>query len=139
MSSPFKRIAAQVLLSTLILSACQTATPAPAPTPVPPTSAPTATAAPTAVPLHPAVKADAARVDFSNTTMTHSPGEIEPGGDLQVVFNAAAGQKVNIKLTIESGLGLPFPSGELVAVCLFPKLQVLQPGKGKCRHSRITT
>ena len=92
------------ILATLLLIACQPAVPfvpTAAPTPVPPTAAPTAP--PTAVPLHPEVKADAARIDFSNTTMTSSPGEIEPGADLQAVFNAAAGQKVKVEITIDTG------------------------------------
>jgi hypothetical protein len=58
------------------------------------------------VPLHPETKADAVRIDFSNTTMTSSPGDIAPGADMQMVFNAAANQKMNINLTIESGSGV---------------------------------
>jgi hypothetical protein len=78
--------------------------PTAAPTSVPPT----ATVVPTAVPLHPAVKTDAPRIDFSNKTMSSGPGDIEPGASQQVVFNAAAGQKLKIEMSIESGSGTSF-------------------------------
>jgi hypothetical protein len=106
MPSSSRRIGTYLILSTLLLSACQAAPVPPAPIAVPSeTPAPSATPAPTAVPNHPAVKPDAVRIDFSNTTMTSSPGDIEPGADMQVVFNAAANQYVKVELTIESGAG----------------------------------
>jgi hypothetical protein len=101
------RLTTGFLMAVILLSACQPAAPVvptAAPTPVPPTAAPTATA----VPLHPEVKADAPRIDFSNTTMSSGPGDIAPGTSHQVVFSAAAGQKLKIEMSIESGSGTAF-------------------------------
>ena len=99
----FVRAIAIVLFVSLLLAACQASTPEPTPTPIPPTAVPTAAPSPT--PNHPEVKADAARLDFSNKTMFQGPGDLEPGASLQSVFTAAAGQRINIKMIIETGSG----------------------------------
>jgi hypothetical protein len=104
----FVRTAAIGLCVSLLLAACQTAAPQPTPTPVPPTAIPPTavpTAAPSPTPAHPAVKADAIRLDFTGRTMIAGSGDLEPGTDLQCVFTAAAGQQIKIKMIIESGTG----------------------------------
>ncbi len=94
-----------LILAALTFSACQ-AKPTAAPTAAPTnTVVPSATPAPTATPLHPAVKPDAARLDFSKTTMFAGPGDIQPGDSVQAVFTAESRRKIKIETKIESGTG----------------------------------
>lgn len=107
-------------LFALLASACQpspavapTALPItpPANTALPPTAIPTnppptvlpptATVLPSAVPAHPKADANATRIEFNDTTMQVSPGDIAPNVTKQFVFGAAAGQTVTIHIAAE--------------------------------------
>ncbi len=103
MSCRTMRTAGFVMLILALLTACQPTPPPPTPTVVPPTAVPTIAPSPT--PDHPAVKPDAIRLDFTGRTMMAGPGDIQPGQSLQHVLTAAAGQKIIIKMTVESGSG----------------------------------
>ncbi len=90
------------VLAVLILSACQTSTPIPTATLFPTTTIPTPLPPATPAPQHPESRADAQRLDFSSTTMVATPGKLDPGAALQVVFKGEAGRAVTIKAAIES-------------------------------------
>ncbi len=92
-----------LIILALILSACQTSTPIPTATLFPTTTIPTPLPPATPAPQHPEARADAQRLDFSSTTMIASPGKLNSGGEIQVVFKGEAGRAVNIRTAIESG------------------------------------
>ncbi len=94
------------LTGTLVLSACQTPTTSPTAIPVIPSLvAATPMPPPTMAPQHPDARPDASRLDFSTTTMISSPGKLDPGQSVQAVFTAEAGRRINIKTSIETGMG----------------------------------
>lgn len=91
------------IILALTLSACQTSTPIPTATLFPTTTIPTPLPPATPAPQHPEARADAQRLDFASTTMVATPGKLDPGAALQVVFKGEAGRAVNIRAAIESG------------------------------------
>lgn len=114
MSKQFIKTAGIFMLLIMLVSACQsspTVAPVVAPTNPPNTEAPaqpTATVAPTAMPEHPQADANAARIQFTDTTMQVLPGDIEPNATKQFVFGASAGQTVTVNVTAEPSNGVVF-------------------------------
>lgn len=102
MSKLLPPVTGMLVSATLILSACQAATPAPTTAALPTVIIPTPFPAATSAPQHPAARADAVRLDFSSNTMSSSPGDLQPASALQVVFKGEAGRKISIKTIVES-------------------------------------
>jgi hypothetical protein len=95
-----------MLLTLLIMSACQLGSVV-APT-LPPTNLPSADTsvppAPTTTPspvVHPQASADAIRIQFEDTTMLYSPGDLEPNAAIQSVFSALTGQQISVNLSTD--------------------------------------
>lgn len=103
MSKLSPAVTALLVAISLILSACQAATPAATSAPLPTVIIPTPFPAATSAPQHPEARADATRLDFSSTTMLSSPGDIKSGSAIQAVFTGEAGRKIYIKSTFDSG------------------------------------
>ena len=94
-----------ITLTALLVSACK-ASPTALPTVVPTnppanTAPPPATVAPSAVPDHPQIDPNAIRIEFGDTTMRVSPGDIAPNITIQFVFGASAGQTVTVNAAAE--------------------------------------
>jgi hypothetical protein len=92
-----------LVVASLVLSACQSSGPVPTITSIPTSNIPTPLPAATPAPQHPKALPEAIRLDYSTTTMSVSPGDLEPGKAIQVVFKAEAGRKIIVKTVIESG------------------------------------
>ena len=105
MLKQFVYAAGCVTLAALLVSACQ-ASPTVVPT-VMPTNPPVSTAlpsvkvTPSAVPDHPQADPNAIRIEFGDTTMRVSPGDIAPNITIQFVFGASAGQTVTVNAAAE--------------------------------------
>lgn len=105
MSKQFVNAMGCLTLIAMLISACQSS-PANSPTTMPTnlpqnTAAPTSTIPPSPVPAHPQADANAVRIEFNDTTMRVSPGDIAPNATLQFVFGASAGQLVTVNVTAE--------------------------------------
>jgi hypothetical protein len=116
MTKRFRNAVVCMLLIALFVSACQPSplvTPTTLPTNLPPTAIsvpPTAAVppTPTTAPAHPQTSADAVRIQFQDTTMRVSPGDLAPNAALQWVFGALAGQRVTVNVTAEPANGALF-------------------------------
>jgi len=108
MSKQFVNVIVYVLLVAILVSACQ-ANSAASPTTISiPTAPPdTATISPTNT-SSPQASAGAVRIEFQDTTMRVSPGDISPNATRQFVFGAQANQTVTINIAAEPSNGVVF-------------------------------
>lgn len=98
-----KKIVLQIVglaLTLCLFAGC--GSPAPAPTTIPTNPPPTAAIPPTSTTLaHPPVSADAVRIQFEDTVMQYSPGDLAPNAELQVVFSALKGQRAIVSFSVD--------------------------------------
>jgi len=110
MSKQFVKTMGWLTLIALLVSACQSS-PAVASTTIPTnlpqsTAVPTSTIPPSVVSAHPQAEANAVRIEFMDTTMRVSPGDIDSNATRQFVFGASAGQTVTVNATTEPSNGV---------------------------------